>query len=246
MQGGHKMSETVENKVEKKVAFFARYINRYGRRNMYTKLGRDGIRRSFADGEWVEVHPDDARWFESQAKDNATWEFKTDEVVLETEHNYVIFLGVGTKTVLEIPQYDKDEYGDAILKTKRDYKLPKDVWIFVNPKDAQYFRRMASVNDFVKFEEIKLPTTIQPPIKFSGQTPEQYQIDVYADIRESGALKGGSILFDKVIGVKTEVREKKEVVEVKAEKTEQSVQKPRPKKKKKKVKKKPVKKEENN
>ena len=223
------MSETVENKVEKKVAFFARYINRYGRRNMYTKLGRDGIRRSFADGEWVEVHPDDARWFESQAKDNATWEFKTDEVVLETEHNYVIFLGVGTKTVLEIPQYDKDEYGDAILKTKRDYKLPKDVWIFVNPKDAQYFRRMASVNDFVKFEEIKLPTTIQPPIKFSGQTPAEYQIDVY-----------------QVIGVKTEVREKEEVVEVKAEKTEQSVQKPRPKKKKKKVKKKPVKKEENN
>ena len=106
---------------------------------------------------------------------------------------------------------------------------------------------MASVNNFLEFQEIKLPTTVQPPIKFSGQTPAEYQIDVYQDIRESGALKGGSILFDKAIGVKTEVREKKEVVEEVVEKVAQPKAKPKPKKKvKRKVKKKPVKKEENN
>lgn len=248
MQGGHKMSDTVDIEVKKRTAYFARYINRYGRRNMYTKLGRDGIRRSFMDGEWVEIAADDATWFENQAKDNATWEYRTDEVVEEIEHNYVMFTGTGTKTVLEIPQYDKDEYGDAILKTKRDYKLPKDTWIYCNPKDAQYFRRMAGVNYFVDFQEITLPTTVQPPIKFVGQTPQEYQIDVYADIRESGASKGGSIIYDKVIGVKTEVKAVKEVVENVVEKVVENAPMPRPKKKKvkRKVKKKPVSKEENN
>ena len=59
------MSDTVETKVESRTAYFAKYINRYGRRNMYSKRGADGIRRSFPDGEWVEIAEGDARWFES-------------------------------------------------------------------------------------------------------------------------------------------------------------------------------------
>jgi len=198
MQGGLKMSDTVETKVESRTAYFAKYINRYGRRNMYSKRGADGIRRSFPDGEWVEIAEGDARWFESQAKDNATWEYKTDTVVIEDTHHYVRFLGVSGKTVAEIPQYDKDESGDVILKTRRDYKLPKGIWVYCNPKDAPYFQRMAGVNAWIEFEDIVLPSTVQAPIKFVQQTPSQYAAEVYDDLRDKGALKFGSILYDKV------------------------------------------------
>ena len=200
MQGGHnKMSEESSKiNVQTRIGHFARYINKYGRRNQYTRLGIDGVRRTFSDGEWIEIPEADARWYESQSKDNVTWEYKTDTVVLETTHNYVRFTGLNGKTVAEIPQYDKDERGDVILNTRRDYTLPKDVWVYCNPKDAAYFKRMAGVNTFIEFEDIVLPTTVNAPIKFVKTKPSQYAIDVYDDLRDKGALKFGSILYDKV------------------------------------------------
>lgn len=222
------MSE--DTNIQTEIGHFAKYINIKGRRNHFTRTMSHGRQVTFEHNQWVRIPEDDVFWFEKTAKNNNFFEYKKEDVLIENTLSYVRFNGMGAKTVATIAQYDKDEFNEVILNTKRDYLFPKGIWILINSKDHSYFNKSAMTTEYFDLQVIKLPSTFVAPLKIESITPRVYEQDIYNDLQEKNAYVSNSLIADKV-------GSQKEIVVEKPKTTSKVQSKPKTIKRKKKVKK---------
>lgn len=149
-----------ELKLGTKLAHFARYM---GFRNSVPHQSSIGNAYILRRENWVEIHEDDIQFFKSKSKVSDDWEYKLDKVKLLDTYYYAMWISNTAKQRVKFSLSDKDNYGNSIPNTLRDYVFPNRTWIKIDERDVRVFNTKAQGNKYWKFEKAYLQQGIQAP-----------------------------------------------------------------------------------